>query len=382
MQQTAASVPSLHEVAALFLRLGATSFGGPAVHIAMMEEEVVSRRGWLAREEFVDLLGATNLIPGPSSTEMAIHIGHRLRGMPGLLIAGACFIFPAMLIVGAFAWGYVRFGALPPVEAVLYGVKPVIIAVVVQAIWVLGRTSVKSPSLAVIGLTALFAALMGLQELGILLACGLCSMSSNRRPASSSGRMSAFLSPALASGAVAGGSVAFGSWPLFLFFLKVGSVLFGSGYVLLAFLRNDLVERFGWITERQLLDAIVIGQITPGPVFTTATFIGYLLDGISGAAIATAGIFLPAFLFVALSGPLVPRIRSSPAADAFLDGVNVASLALMTAVAVHLSRAAVVDSLTALLAVASAVLLMRVRVSSGWIVVGGAMIGACTIPFR
>jgi chromate transporter len=360
---------SLGEIARLFLKLGTIAFGGPAAHVAMMEDEVVRRRRWLTREQFLDYLGATNLIPGPNSTELAIHVGHARAGWPGLLVAGACFILPAALIVTAIAWAYVRFGALPAVIGVLYGVKPVVIAVVLQALWGLGRSAVKTRVLAVLCAVAIAAALAGVHELAILLGAALVMALGRMRT-----RALWAMGPATAAGA-ATAAIPFGLWPLFFVFLKIGSVLFGSGYVLLAFLRADLVTRLGWLTERQLLDAIVVGQVTPGPVFTTATFIGYILGGGTGAAVATIGIFLPAFVFVALSSALVPRIRRSPVAGAALDGVNVASLALMAVVTAQLARSALVDPLTIVLAVASAVALIHYRVSSAWLVLAGAAVG-------
>jgi chromate transporter len=376
---------SLAELVRLFLKLGTIAFGGPAAHIAMMEDEVVRRRRWLTREEFLDYLGATNLIPGPNSTELAIHIGHARAGWPGLLVAGACFILPAALIVGAIAWAYVRFGTLPEITGVLYGIKPVVIAVVAQALWGLGRTALKSRTLVVLGVAAVLAATLGVHELLILFGAGLIMAILRRSMASapqspawllaSPWRVTARSASVAAGGASIAAAAPFGLWPLFWTFVKIGSVLFGSGYVLLAFLRADLVERLGWLTERQLLDAVVVGQITPGPVFTTATFVGYLLGGTPGAAVATVGIFLPAFIFVALSGPLVPRLRRSPTAGAVLDGVNVASLALITVVTWQLGRSALVDPLTIALAAVSGVLLLRFRVNSAWLVLAGALAG-------
>ena len=367
---------ALLEVARVFLKLGLVGFGGPAAHIAMMEDEVVRRRGWLSRERFLDLLGATNLIPGPNSTEMAIHVGHLRAGWAGLVVAGASFIFPAFLIVLGCAWAYVRFGTLPAASGLLYGVKPVIIAVVVQALWGLGRVATRTRSLAAVGLVSLVAVAAGVHELVVLFLAGavLAGACWARRAGAASAR--AWL-PLLALAAAAPGSaaVSFGIVPLFLFFLKVGSVLFGSGYVLLAFLRADLVERWGWLSEAQLLDAVAVGQLTPGPVFTTATFIGYVLGGLPGAVLSTVGIFLPAFVFVALSGPLVTRIRRSPVAGAFLDGVNVASIALMAVVTAQLARAAIVDLPTVALALVAAVLLIRLRVNSVWLVFAGALVG-------
>jgi chromate transporter len=364
----------LRELAWLFGKLGFTAFGGPAAHIAMMEDEVVRRRGWMSRERFLDLLGATNLIPGPNSTEMAIHIGHDRRRWAGLVVAGVCFILPAVLIVTAIAWAYVRFGTLPELAGVLYGVKPVIIAVVVQALYGLGITALRTWFLGALAVAALAASLAGVNELIVLVAAGLVvvmvRVGRDRRA-----RAASWLPLPLLGATSTATATAFGLWPLFLFFLKVGSVLFGSGYVLLAFLRGDLVERLHWLTESQLLDAIAVGQVTPGPVFTTATFVGYVLGGPSAAALATLGIFLPAFVFVAISGPLVPRIRASKTASAVLDGVNVASLALMAAVTIQLGRAAVVDVPTAILAVAGAAILIKWKPNSAWLVLGGAVVG-------
>jgi chromate transporter len=374
----------LRDLAALFLRLGSTAFGGPAAHIAMMEDEVVHRKHWMTRQEFLDLVGATNLIPGPNSTEMAIHIGFLRAGWPGLVVAGACFIVPASILVTCLAWAYVSFGRLPQATALLYGVKPVVFAIVVQAMWRLARAAVKTPVLGAVGAAALALALIGAGELAILAAAGTVLgavrwFQSGRRmitalvlsaialvtglaefvPMAMFSRRPPMISPAT----------------LFLYFAKIGSVLYGSGYVLLAFLQTDLVSHWHWLTSRQLLDAVAAGQVTPGPVFTTATFIGYVLAGPAGAASATAGIFLPAFFFCAISGPLVKRVRRSPVAGAFLDGVNVASLALMGGVTWELARAALVDPATVILAAASAVIVFRFRVNSGWLVLGGATIG-------
>ncbi|RJS22541.1 chromate transporter [Corallococcus sp. H22C18031201] len=371
--------PALAELALLFLRLGTTAFGGPAAHIAMMEDEVVRRRRWLSREEFVDLLGACNLIPGPNSTELAIHLGHRRAGWLGLIVAGACFILPAALIVSGIAWAYVRFGSLPRADALLYGVKPVIIAVVLQALWGLLRSTVKAAGLAGLGVGAVIASALGVNELLVLLLAGLAVLVARAMTRWKQGTPSSLASlvplwPVVPSG-VAALATPFSLQGLFLFFLKVGSVLYGSGYVLLAFLRSDLVERWGWLNQAQLLDAVAVGQVTPGPVFTTATFIGYVLGGAPGAAVATLGIFLPSFFFVAVSGPLVPRLRRSWAAGAVLDGVNVASLALMALVTWQLGRSALVDGWTVALSVVSAVLLLRFRINSAWLVLGGGAVG-------
>jgi len=326
---------ALAEVARLFFKLGVIGFGGPAAHIALMREEVVRRRRWVSDERFLDLLGMTNLIPGPNSTEMAIHLGYVRAGWPGLLLAGSCFIVPAVLIVLTLAWLYVHYGATPAATSALYGVIPVIIAVVAQAIWALGRTAVKGLLPAALGIVVLALSLAGLNELALLFGAGAAFMLVRlaRRPAAAAAMVAGALglpAVALGQGVVAGAGVTLGT--LFLTFLKIGATLYGSGYVLLAFLRNDFVHRLGWLNDRQLLDAIAVGQVTPGPVFTTATFVGYVLAGWTGAVLATVAIFLPSFVFVALSHPLLPRIRGSRGAGAFLDGVNVAALGLMAAV--------------------------------------------------
>lgn len=374
-QRTTAT--SLRELAALFFRLGATAFGGPAAHIAMMQDEVVRRRKWLSDERFLDMLGATNLIPGPNSTEMAIHIGYERAGWRGLLVAGASFILPATLITAVFGWAYVRFGALPDVAWLLYGVKPVILAVVVQAIWGLAPKAARTTSLRILAALSIVAAWMGVHELAVLFGAGAVTILGHffRRDSKNGTSTSSALVLSLAPIATTTAATSFSLNSLFWVFFKAGALLFGSGYVLLAFLRADIVERFGWLTEAQLVDAIAVGQVTPGPVFTTATFIGYVLAGPVGASVATSAIFLPAFVFVALSGPLVPRLRKSATAGAFLDGVNVASLALMAVVTAQLGRAAMVDVVTVVLGLASAVVLVRWKPNSTWLVLGGAALG-------
>jgi chromate transporter len=376
---------TLSELALLFLRLGLTAFGGPAAHIALMQAEVVERRKWLTKEEFLDLLGASNLIRGPSSTELAIHIGFRLARWQGLLLAGICFILPAFLLVMGIAWIYVTFARLPQVAGVLYGVKPVVIAVVLQALWNLGRTALKTRFLVGIGIVATVVAFLSVSPLAVLFGAGAITGGrqwiANREKGdiapllSLLGLIAALVALPLLLGRFGATSSVLGWRSLFWVFLKFGSIVYGSGYVLLAFLRADLVARLGWLSSAQLLDAIAVGQVTPGPVFTTATFIGFVLDGPRGAIIATVGMFLPAFLFVAISGPLVPRLRKSPLAGAFLDGVNVASLALMAVVTWELGRAAIVDGITVVLALISALLLFRLRVNSLWLVLGGAITG-------
>ena len=347
----------------------------------MMEDEVVTRRRWLTHDEFVDLLGATNLIPGPNSTELAIHIGHRRAGLAGLIVAGACFILPAALLVGGVAWAYTQYGTLPQVEGALYGIKPVVIAIIAQALWRLGPSVLKGKLL--IGLTVMAVALglVGVHELVILFGVGLCAVvlrgvTRRRHLGKSSVHLLGVIAATPAS--YAGGAAVtleFSNGSLFLFFLIVGSVLFGSGYVLLAFLRADLVERWQWLTETQLLDAVAVGQVTPGPVFTTATFIGYLLDGPRGALVATVGIFLPAFFFVAISSPWIPRLRQSKVLGDLLDGINAGSLALMAVVTLQLGLNAVTDVVTVALVLVSLVLLLRYRWHSTCSILGGATAG-------
>ena len=367
---------NLREVALLFTKLGFIAFGGPAAHIALMHDEVVVRRKWVSNEEFLDLLGATNLIPGPNSTEMTMHLGLRRAGWPGLITAGACFILPAMAIVLAFAWAYVRYGDLPQVQWLLYGITPVIIAVVVQALWTLARKAIKNHWLVLLGSVVLALYLLGIGELALLFGAGLLYMiARNIRRAGAAALVPWPLLLLLQGAQPSALAAPSGLATLFLLFLKIGSVLYGSGYVLLAFLQTDFVERLGWLTNAQLIDAVAVGQFTPGPVFTTATFIGYLTGSWSGAVLATVGIFLPGFVFVAIVNPLVPRLRESPWFGALLDGVNVAALALMAAVTLELAGAAIVDPYTALLAVISAVLLFRFRLNSVWLVLGGGVAG-------
>jgi chromate transporter len=368
----------LGEVARLFLKLGVIGFGGPAAHIALMRDEVVRRRRWVTDERFLDLLGMTNLVPGPNSTEMAIHLGYTRAGWPGLLLGGSCFIVPAMLIVLTLAWLYVRFGATPTAVSALYGVIPVILAIVAQAMWGLARTAVKTPLLGGIGLAVLALSLAGVNELALLFGGGGLAVAvsgAGRRRAGVAALAAASGLPGLAFAQGLAAAAPAGLGTLALVFLKIGATLYGSGYVLLAFLRNDVVERLGWLTDRQLLDAIAVGQVTPGPVFTTATFIGFVLAGWTGAVVATVAIFLPSFVFVGLSHPLLPRVRGARGTAAFLDGVNVAALGLMAAVTWQLARGALTDWFAALLAVAAGALLVRTRVNSAWLVAAGAVAG-------
>jgi chromate transporter len=371
----------LGELAWLSLKLGCTAFGGPAAHIGMLRQEVVERRRWMTEQHFLDMLGATNLIPGPNSTEMVIHTGYERAGWRGLVVAGSLFILPAASIVLVLAWLYVRYGTTPTGEDLLYGVKPVIVAVVAQALWNLGRTAVKGFLLGAIGVAVFVLSLRGGNELVLLFGGGLvAALAVNaRRWRGRSGAALGWLPvglkiPALTA-AAASLAEPYSPLRLFLTFLKIGATLYGSGYVLLAFLRNDFVVRYGWLTERQLLDAVAVGQFTPGPLFTTATFVGYVVGGFPGAVLATVGIFLPAFVLVAAVNPLVPRLRRSPWLGALLDGVNVAAIGLMAAVTWELGRAAVVDWFTVVLAAVAAVLLVRYRVNSAWLVLGGAVVG-------
>ncbi len=352
----------LTEVGLLFLRLGFTAFGGPVAHLALMEREVVQKRGWLTREAFLDLIGLTQLIPGPNSTEMAIHLGKLRAGTPGLILAGLAFILPAAGMVGGLAWAYVRFGTRPAAVGWLYGLKPALLMVVAQALVLFGKALLKDRLRWGVALLALAAVALGAPELGILLGAGLLMMGVKEGWPTALPAVAWF--PALGS-----------TGSLFLSFLKIGSVLYGSGYVLLAFLRAEFVIRHPLISERQLLDAVAVGQFTPGPVFTTATFVGYLIQGWRGAVVATVGIFLPSFIFVALSGKVLQRLQASPRARAFLDGVNSASLALMAAVLVPLGRAALVDGWALLLALASAGLLWRTKVNPTWILLGSGLLG-------
>ena len=365
----------LTEVVKLFLRLGVTAFGGPAAHIGMMHDETVVRRKWLGEQEFLDLVGATNLIPGPNSTEMAIHLGFLRSGWRGLIAGGACFIVPAMLIVLALAWAYERFGSTPQAGWLLYGVKPVVIAVILQALWNLGRKAVKGALTASVGVAVVALYFLGINEIALLFAGGLVVMLLVNWRRLRAKIVGAFLFPCGGVGALSQVSVPLSLPVLFLTFLKIGAVLYGSGYVLLAFLRADLVVRLGWLTDHQLMDAIAIGQVTPGPLFTTATFIGYVLGGIPGALLATLGIFLPSFIFVAISNPLIPRMRRSAWLGGLLDGVNVASLGLMAAVTWQLGRASLIDPVTMAIALASLALLIRFRVNSTWLILGGALVG-------
>ena len=368
----------LGEVAALFLKLGLFAFGGPAAHIAMMREEVVRRRRWLEDQEFLDMVGATNLIPGPNSTELAIHLGHRRAGWKGLFTAGGLFIVPAVLIVLGIAILYVEYGTTPAFEWALYGIKPVVIAIILKALLGLGKTAMKGPMTAAVGGAVLAGYLLGVNELLLLAAAGVVATGARFGGRLASGGAVALALPASLPflGALPAGAATFSMLTLFLNFLKVGSVLYGSGYVLLAYLRGDFVERLGWLTESQLLDAISVGQLTPGPVFTTATFVGYVVDGWEAAIVATVAIFIPSFVFVGALSRILPWARRTPSARAALDGVNAASLALMAGVTWQLGRVSLEDPFTITAAVVAALLVWRTGLNPMWLIIGGGAAGA------
>lgn len=378
----------LAEVARMAVRLGFTAFGGPAAHIAMLRDEVVTRRGWFDDRHFADLIAITNLIPGPNSTEMVMHAGSERAGWRGLVVAGAGFIVPASLITLAFAWAYVRWGTVPEVGSILTGIKPVIIAIVAQAVVGLGRSSLTRSLSRVVALAVVLLGLAGLDEIVLLVGGALAGLAVHWLPragvrgvhlslAGWGFPLGGGLAPLLAVVATTEAT----TWRLLLTFLKIGSVLYGSGYVLIAFLERDLVTRNGWVTEAQLLDAVAVGQVTPGPVFTTATFLGYLIGGWTGAIVATAGIFLPAFALVALTNPILPRLRRSATLAAALDGVTAASLGLMAVALFQLAGAAVTGVPTAALAVLAAVILVRTRLNSGLLIAGGALAGVVAGAF-
>ncbi len=362
----------LAEVALVFLELGTIGFGGPAAHVALMRRELVDRRRWLGEERFLELFAASNMIPGPSSTELGMMLGYERAGWPGLVVAGVCFIVPATVIVLAVAWAYVRYGSLPEAGWVLYGIEPVIIAVIADALWQLGRRALTSWPLAALGAAVVALYFAGVDAIVLLFGGAVLVMLARNaaRLRSSHAAMLGWWTPL---GIAAAPGVGLGA--LFLEFLKLGAVVFGSGYVLLAFLRADLVEDLGWLSEGQLVDAVAVGQVTPGPVFTTATFVGYVVRGVPGALLATAGIFLPAFVFAGVVFGLLPRLRRSAWAKAFLDGITVCGLALMAGVTVQLGREVIVDLLTAALAILAFVLLRRYEPNSAWLVGGGAVVG-------
>jgi len=363
------------EIAGAFLRLGFIAFGGPAAHIAMMEQEFVERRKWLSRQDFVDRMGAVGLLPGPSSTELAIYLGELRGGLAGLLIAGCSFILPAAVLVGLLAWAYQKYGSAPQIGAVLFGVKPAVVALIAQAVWSLGRVAVKSKELVFLAVVVLGLVAMHVSAIALLIGTGVAWIVAERF-GGGQGVAKTFGGILAQSGATAAASVSMPTVAgVFLYFLKVGAVLFGSGYVLLVLLRADLVERLHWLTENQLLDAIAVSQGTPGPFFTVATFVGYVIAGWKGAALATVGMFLPAFVFVAVTAKHLPKLRRSPTASAFLDGVNAAAVALMAFVGWQFARGTLVNVPAAVIGVISALLVLRYRVNSAWVILGGAVAG-------
>ena len=365
------------EIAAAFLRLGFVAFGGPAAHIALMEDEFVRRRKWLTRERFLDLVGAVSLLPGPSSTELAIYLGQLRGGILGLIAAGAAFILPSAFLVAGLAWAYLRYGAAPQIAGILFGVKPVVVALIAQAVWSLARAALKSKELAFLAVVVVALAAFRVSTVALLLGTGVAWIVAQRpggwrAAASAVGNIAA---PAATASLAAGGAAIVATSSILLYFLKVGTVLFGSGYVLLAVLHADLVVRLHWLTESQLLDAVVVSQATPGPFFTVATFIGYVLAGWKGAALATVGMFLPAFAYVAATATFLPKLRQSPAAALFLDGVNAAAVALMAFVGFQLARVTLLSAPAAVICAISALLLFRYRINSAWLVLFGAAAG-------
>lgn len=363
---------SLKEIAGLFFKLGSIAFGGPAAHIAFMEDEIVKKRKWVSEEHFLDMVGATNLIPGPNSTEMTMHCGAERAGWKGLIVAGACFIFPAVVITGIFAFLYQKYGQLPAVEPYIYGIKPAVIAVIISALMRLGKKALKSTELLVLGILTLVACLLGVHEIIALFGCGLLGLILYffKQAAGQTNSISPFLFWQITTTALA-----IPNLKILWTFLKVGSLLYGSGYVLFAFLDAELVDT-GIMTRQALIDAVAVGQITPGPVLSTATFIGWQLNGFWGALAATLGIFLPAFVFVGILNPLIPKIRKSKPLSAFLDAVNVAAVAVILAVCIEMGKETLTDWRTILIAVVSIfVVLFYKKINSAFIVLGGAILG-------
>jgi chromate transporter len=384
MEEESTRTGRLGEIARAFLRLGFMAFGGAAAHIGLMEEEFVRRRKWLSREEFLDRLGAVNLLPGPTSTEMAIYLGQLRGGFAGLLVAGASFILPAAFLTLGLAWAYVRYGALPELAGALWGVKPVVVVLLVQAVWVLGKAALKSRELMFLAAVVLGLAVVHVATLALLIGTGVAWIVATRfaekRTRAAAGSAASLNVGDAASNRVAaiGGVssfIAVTTSGVFLYFLKIGALLFGSGYVLLAVLREDLVQRLHWLTEPQLLDAIAVSQATPGPFFTVATFVGYMLAGWHGAGVATLGMFVPAFTYVALTAKVLPHMRRSPNAGAFLDGVNAAALALMALVGIQFAREVVNTPLALGIGVLAALLVFRFNVNSACVVLCGALAG-------
>lgn len=365
---------NLKDIAKLFLKLGIIGFGGPAAHIAMMREEVVSKKKWLAEQHFLDLVGATNLIPGPNSTEMAIHIGHEKGGWKGLIVAGLCFILPAVFITGVFAWLYKKYGQIPEVQPFVYGIKPAIIAIILGAIFPLAKNSLKSTELIIIGLIVLVCSLFNINEIYLMFGAGFSALLLAYVRNTKSNKLNTFLPLTLfqiTSTTVFSAT----NVNLFLIFLKIGAILYGSGYVLFAFLDTELVAT-GLLTRQQLIDVIAVGQFTPGPVFSSVTFIGYQINGWSGAIVSTIAIFLPSFVFVALLNPIVKKMRNSILFSAFLDAINVASVAIIVAICFDMGKETITDWRSILIVIISIVISFRYKkINSAFVVLGGSLIG-------
>lgn len=380
----------LKELAGVFLKLGIIGFGGPAAHIAMMENEVVSKRKWMSREHFLDLIGATNLIPGPNSTEMAMHCGYHRAGLSGMIVAGMGFIIPATLITGAIAWFYQQYGSIPDIKPIWYGIRPAVLAIIINAVYKFSRKALKNWQLGIIGTSVMIASLAGMSEVLILLAGGLLGMFwflFSQKKSSMKESLFPFLllagKPEQLKTTIAATSLSIGQVAghislvkLFLVFLKIGSVLFGSGYVLVAYLHDELIDRLGWLTQQQLIDAIAVGQFTPGPVSSAVTFVGYQIIGIKGAILATVGMFLPSFFFVAMLNPFIPKMRNSRWMSRFLDSVNVGAVAIMTVAVIQLARVSLINWQTWLIALMSvAVTFIFKNVNTLWIVIGSSIVG-------
>jgi chromate transporter len=369
---------SLGEVASFFLKLGFLAYGGAAGHVAMMRRELVDRRKWISEQDFLDLFGIMNLIPGPSSTEMVIALGYWRAGWPALILVGVLFILPAMLMILALSWAYVRYGTLPAAQWILYGMNPMVIAIIADALLSLGRTALKTASLALMAVASLVLYFWGVSIVAIIVSTALLTAivgySQTKRLQRGSG-----IFPVVGGGAgvaiAAASAIPFSMTRLFLTFLKIGAVSYGGGYVLLAFLRADFVAHLHWLTDKQLLDAVAAGQITPGPVFASATFVGYLTGGLKGALLATLGMFLPSFILIAIVFPFIPKLKGSAGTRIFLDGINAVTVGLMTAVSWQLARGAILDAFTAVEAIAGLLILRRFQINSAWLILGGLAAG-------
>ena len=363
----------LKEVATVFFKLGCFAFGGPAAHIAMMEDEIVTKRQWMTRDYFLDLIGTTNLIPGPNSTEMTMHCGYERAGKMGLFVAGLSFIIPATIITAILAYLYISYGKLPGVEPFIFGIKPAVLAIIASAVIKLGKKAVKSTELAVLGILVLVASVLGVNEIMALLTAGILGMFyfsiKDKTPKNINSLSPLFLFSALGTSVLK-----ISSLNVFWVFLKVGAILYGSGYVLFAYLDAELVTR-GWLTRTELIDAIAVGQFTPGPILSTSTFIGYQLSGFYGALAATAGIFLPSFLFVLILNPFIPKMQSSKILRHFLNAVNVAAVAIMLAVLILMCKDILIDWRAIIIAVIASILTFKIKISPIWIILIGAILG-------